>query len=119
MYGSNNRPLSFAPPGGFPTQRISNYSNEIDPVAYVNSPVANLPTQEHEYSSHVNRARLHLAFGEAREGQRRVSIGEREASLKKAQIQLDEPGLSAMPRYNRRLNKFFMIPMMPSRYRRR
>lgn len=106
MYGSNNRPLSFAPAGGFPQQRVSNYGNEIDPVSYVRSPVSQQPTHEVEYSSHVNRARLHLAFGEARSGQRSFNIGEREAQLKKAQIQLDEPGMSTYPRNRRVLSMF-------------
>jgi hypothetical protein len=94
MYNTNRRPLSFAPPGGFPVQRIADFGVEIDPVKYAYAPVSAPLTEEHEFASSVNRARMHLSFGEARHGQRKVSIGEREAELKKAQIELQEPGLS-------------------------
>jgi hypothetical protein len=119
MYNTNRRPLSFAPPGGFPTQRIADFGGEIDPVKYIKAPVSAPLTEEHEFASSVNRARMRLASGESRHGQRNVSIGEREVELKKAQIELPESGVGgyAGTRSMHRLSKYMTLPI--GRFRRR
>ena len=94
-FSSNGLPLG--PNGQFPRQRVNLQSREDllyirDPEGrYLRNQVAQLPTQEKEYSSVVNAAKNHLLFGEVK----------RQSSLKKMgggfQREMDRKKLMARP----------------------
>jgi hypothetical protein len=90
MFSGNDFPVG--PNNQFPKQRIDTSGNMIAPAvdvvgSYMNSPVANLPTIEKEYSSVVNRAKRHMAFG-----QRKVDrVRERGVRMKNIKMKLREP----------------------------
>ena len=69
-FSSNGLPLG--PNGSFPRQRIGNAGTVNlravrDPEGrYLRNQVAQLPTQEMEYSSVANAAKNHLVFGEVK-----------------------------------------------------
>ena len=70
--GFSNNGLPLGPNGSFPRQRIGNAGTvSLSPVRdiegqYMENEVAQLPTQEKEYSSVVNRAKEHVLFGEVK-----------------------------------------------------
>lgn len=66
-FGSNNFPIG--PGGGFPGARQGNAGMMIAPPVneegeYFKSAVAKLPTEEKEFASVANKAKVHLTFGE-------------------------------------------------------
>ena len=94
-FSSNGLPLG--PNGQFPPQRVNMQTREDlafirDPEGrYLRNEVAQLPTQEKEYSSVANAAKNHLLFGEVK----------RQSSLKKMgggfQREMDRKKLMARP----------------------
>lgn len=77
-FSGNDLPLG--PNGQFPRQRIATENNPLMPVmdaegAYLRSPVAQLPTEEKEYSSVVKRATGHMNFGEVKQKRNMDAMG--------------------------------------------
>ena len=67
MFSGNDLPIG--PTGSFPPQRIQTNDRMLPPPsdaegAYMNNPFVQLPTEEKEYSSVADRAKMHLTFGE-------------------------------------------------------
>ena len=95
-FSTNGMPLD-GPNGSFPRQRIGNAGTVfLRPVRdmegrYLRNEIAQLPTQEQEYSSVANAAKNHLLFGEVK----------RQSSLKKMgggfQREMDRKKLMARP----------------------
>ena len=95
-FSANGMPLD-GPNGSFPRQRIGNAGTVVlKPVRdvegqYMDNEVAQLPTQEQEYSSVVNSAKNHLLFGEVK----------RQSNMKKMgggfQREMDRKKLMARP----------------------
>ena len=95
-FSANGMPLD-GPNGSFPRQRIGNAGTVfLRPVRdvegqYMDNEVAQLPTQEQEYSSVVNRAKEHVLFGEVK----------RQSNMKKMgggfQREMDRKRLMARP----------------------
>ena len=95
-FSTNGMPLD-GPNGSFPRQRIGNAGTVfLRPVRdmegrYLRNEIAQLPTQEREYSSVANAAKNHLLFGEVK----------RQSTMKKMgggfQREMDRKKLMARP----------------------